>query len=142
MKKFNLIYVDKGASQRIGALKSLFNFNNYNEIFCEKKRNLITGEILSLEIECEDLENLPCIIIDDLVDAGGSFINCIKKLQTIKGYTESYLIVTHGIFSKGIEPLAKYFKRIYCTNSYKDVAHPIIKQYDIYDNEQIRTATF
>lgn len=32
-----------------------------------------------------------------------------------------YLIVTHGIFSKGFDELAKYFDGIYCTNSVKDI---------------------
>ena len=32
-----------------------------------------------------------------------------------------YLIITHGIFSKGFEELSKYFDGIYCTNSYSEI---------------------
>ena len=44
-------------------------------------------------------------------------------------YGKIYLIVTHGIFSKGFEELSKYFDGIYCTNSYKDIkTKELIKQ--------------
>lgn len=36
-------------------------------------------------------------------------------------HTKMYLIVTHGIFSKGFEELSKYFDGIYCTNSYRQI---------------------
>jgi len=60
-------------------------------------------------------------LLEGIADGAGSFIFCVKELQKIKGYKNSYLIVTHGIFSKGFDELSKYFDGIYCTNSYKDI---------------------
>lgn len=122
MKKINLICVDAGASKKIDSLaKELSKQYEVNVVQCHKKRNVKTGEIEKLEVFSNDLNNLPCIIVDDIADGANSFIYCVKELQKIKGYKNSYLIVTHGIFSKGFEELSKYFDGIYCTNSYKDV---------------------
>ena len=63
------------------------------------------------------------IIIDDICDGGATFINIAKELRK-PGYmykdNKIYLIVTHGIFSKGTTKLSQYFDGIYCTNSYKN----------------------
>lgn len=127
---------DKGAKERLKGLLP----KKATIIQCDKERNLKTGEIIKTVVPLKDIKTKDAafIIVDDICDGGKTFIEIAKELPE---ENEKFLVVTHGIFSKGIEPLAKYFKRIYCTNSYKDVAHPIIKQYDIYDNEQIRTAT-
>jgi ribose-phosphate pyrophosphokinase len=64
------------------------------------------------------------IIIDDICDGGATFINIAKEIQKQYELTtpkpKIYLIVTHGIFSKGLEELGEYFESIYCTNSYQD----------------------
>lgn len=123
-KQFNLIVVDAGASKKIDDLaKQLFN-NNYkfNIIQCHKHRNIKTGNIEKLEVYSNNLENLPNIIIDDIADGAASFIFCVKELQKIQNYKNSFLVVSHGIFSKGFKELNQYFDGIYCTNSYRDIA--------------------
>ena len=47
-------------------------------------------------------------------------INILKKQVVWTKKHKIYLIVTHGVFSKGFEELSKYFEGIYCTNSYGD----------------------
>ena len=71
--------------------------------------------------------NTDFIIIDDICDGGATFINIAVKIkeyfdnQDYNGYQPKiYLIVTHGIFSKGVSELSNYFDGIYCTNSYKN----------------------
>lgn len=63
------------------------------------------------------------IIIDDICDGGATFINIAKEIKKWDTTNSSkiYLIITHGIFSKGFEELSLYFDDIYCTNSYKDI---------------------
>lgn len=124
MEQFNLIVVDAGASKKIDELaKQLFKNNNkFNIIQCHKQRNIETGKIEKLEVYSKDLKNLPCIIIDDIADGAASFIYCVKELQKIQNYKNSFLVVSHGIFSKGFKELNQYFDGIYCTNSYRDVA--------------------
>jgi len=62
------------------------------------------------------------IIIDDICDGGATFINIAKHFRENYGDLKGkiYLIVTHGIFSKGTTELGQYFDGIYTTNSYKN----------------------
>ncbi len=137
MEQFNLIVVDAGASKKIDELaKQLFS-NNYkfNIIQCHKQRNIETGKIEKLEVYSENLKNLPNIIIDDIADGAASFIFCVKELQKIQNYKNSFLVVSHGIFSKGLQDLKKYFDGIYTTNSYKDLNE---STYWTYDKEVVK----
>ena len=122
MNQFNLIVVDAGASKKIEHLAiNLFKDYKFGITQCHKVRNISTGQIERVDVFSTNLENIPCIIVDDIADGANSFIYCVKELQKIKGYKNSFLIVTHGIFSAGFEELSKYFDGIYCTNSYSDI---------------------
>ncbi|HQB32023.1 MAG TPA: ribose-phosphate pyrophosphokinase [Erysipelotrichaceae bacterium] len=46
-----------------------------------------------------DVKGKDCIIIDDLVDTGGSLLGCIKLLKEY-GALDIYCAATHGVFSK------------------------------------------
>lgn len=132
MKRINLISVDAGASKKINELaKTLSNNYDVNIVQCDKTRDIKSGKITGLKVYVDDLNNLPCIIVDDIADGAASFIYCVKELQKIKGYNKSYLIVTHGIFSKGFEELNNYFDGIYCTNSYSDIKDPSLTQLNV-----------
>lgn len=125
MKQFNLIVVDAGASKKIDSLAmGISDDYEFNIVQCHKVRDVKTGKIIKVEVYTTDLEDLPCIIVDDIADGAASFIYCVKELQKIKGYKNSFLIVTHGIFSQGFNELYKYFDGIYCTNSYQDITFP------------------
>jgi ribose-phosphate pyrophosphokinase len=67
------------------------------------------------------MANKDYIIIDDIIDGGQTFINIAKELKSKPLKGKIYLIVTHGIFSKGFAELSQYFDGIYCTNSYSDI---------------------
>lgn len=141
-KQFNLIVVDAGASKRCDLLaQQLSKEYDINLIQCHKKRDTKTGQIEKLEVYSNDLQNLPCIIIDDIADGAASFIYCVKELQKIQNYKNSFLVVSHGIFSKGFSELSKYFDGIYCTNSYGDALaqrdgdmqyQKLVKQLDVF----------
>ncbi len=45
-----------------------------------------------------DVDGKDCIIVDDLVDTGGSLLGCIKMLQD-RGARDIYCACTHGVFS-------------------------------------------
>lgn len=70
-------------------------------------------------------------IVDDLCDGGASFIAGAKHLQENFPGATLNLFVVHGLFTKGVAELLKYFHRIYCTNSYQDIDHPKIKQFKV-----------
>lgn len=89
------VYPDKGAAKRYGA--------DSKSITCDKIREPLTGKIEGLTIT-GTIEPRHYLIIDDICDGGRTFIEVAKKLYEA-GASEVSLYVTHGIFSKGLEPL-------------------------------------
>lgn len=118
LDRFILISPDAGATKKIYKLAEQIGYKG-DIITCNKDRDA-NGKLIKtvVPITKEHL-NKDLIIIDDICDGGATFINIakeIKKLPYFRG--KIYLIVTHGIFSKGFEELSIYFDSIYCTNSY------------------------
>jgi ribose-phosphate pyrophosphokinase len=118
-----------------GAYKKIFNvakeFNISNIITANKIRDLTTGNILRTEIPelsgCFPpgyLQNLKYVIIDDICDGGRTFVELAKAIIESNPNNEIYLIVTHGIFSAGLNVLNTYFEGIYTTNSVVDETDP------------------
>lgn len=116
--KFILVSPDAGASKKIYKLVEQIDYKG-DIITCSKDRD-IDGKLTKTIVPLHGKElNKDVIIIDDICDGGATFINISKQLkQYVKG--KIYLIVTHGIFSKGFNELSQYFDGIYCTNSYGD----------------------
>lgn len=133
IKEHSIISPDKGASEWIED-----DLGISDVIQCSKKR--IDRDKLEIIIPEVQLEN-DCIIIDDILDGGLTFIEIAKILKT-RGVNNVYLIVTHGIFSKGFSKLEKYFKCIYCTNSFSDLT--LINKDEIFltENEYDSTIEF
>ncbi len=68
----------------------------------------------------EDLKDKDVIIVDDMIDSGGSIIDTANMMKK-RGANNVYLMVTFSFFSKGIEKFDKayqegLFKRVYSTN--------------------------
>lgn len=109
-----LVSPDAGANKKM--LKLAQHLNAKNALKCDKVRKISTGELSSFEVYAEELMDMPCVIVDDICDGGGTFMGLAKELKK-KHAGDLYLVVTHGIFSKGYGELAKTFKRIYTTDS-------------------------
>lgn len=106
-----------------GAEKKAYKYAEWNEnlkepVHCIKHRELSTGKISLQILEPEKCAGRHCVIIDDICDGGGTFLGIAKSLRD-NGWNplSMTLIVTHGIFSKGIAPLAEYFDQIICSDS-------------------------
>lgn len=117
---YSFISPDAGASKWIEK-----ELGSTNIIQCSKDRDAATGEIKGVKIP--ELPNDTCIIVDDLCDGGATFINIAKQLKAM-GVQKVYLVVTHGIFSKGFEVFDGLVDHIYCTNSFADFKNPILTQ--------------
>jgi ribose-phosphate pyrophosphokinase len=130
---FVLVSPDAGASHKIFKLAEQIGYKG-DIITCSKERDK-DGKIIGTNVpisrkQHEMLHKGPYkdfIIIDDICDGGATFINIAQELKKYfheSGKTESkiYLIVTHGIFSKGFRELSEHFENIYCTNSYSNVS--------------------
>lgn len=133
---FILVSPDAGASHKIVKLAEKISYKG-DIITCSKERDKdgkLTQTVVPLTKEI--LITHPSkdyIIIDDICDGGATFINIAKEIKLkIDNWNNNegrldritskiYLIVTHGIFSKGFAELNQYFDGIYCTNSYKNI---------------------
>lgn len=122
-KRENIILVSPDA----GAYKKVFDvareFQIENIITASKVRDIKTGEILSTQLPIISRNvRYKYVIVDDICDGGRTFIELAKAIKSQREAVDIYLVVTHGIFSAGFGELNKYFKGIFCTDSYRDVA--------------------
>lgn len=106
-----------------GALKKIYKVSEFlggaEVVECSKSRDVKTGKLTGFKVYVNDLEGKDCLIVDDISDGGGTFIGLAEELKN-KNSGKLYLAVTHGIFSKGFDELAKSFIHIFTTNSFKD----------------------
>jgi ribose-phosphate pyrophosphokinase len=118
-----LVSPDAGASKKIYKLAEQIGYNG-DIITCSKDRDT-DGKLTKtvVPVGFKNLENKDFIIIDDICDGGATFINIAKEIRKwpVAKNSKIHLIVTHGIFSRGIMELNQYFDKIYCTNSYSDL---------------------
>lgn len=117
---FVLISPDAGANKKIFKVAEQIGYRE-DIITCSKSRDE-TGKLTRTEVPNKYHYDKDIIIIDDICDGGATFIN-IAKIIKVNPYFKGkiYLVVTHGIFSKGFKELNQYFDGIYCTNSYRDI---------------------
>lgn len=113
-----------------GALKKVYKLSAFlggvNVVECSKKRNTKTGALTGFKVYSEDLEGKDCLIVDDICDGGGTFIGLAKELK-LKNAGNLFLVVSHGIFSKGFEKLS-CFDQIFTTDTVGDFDSDFITQ--------------
>lgn len=121
-KDFYIVSPDAGANKKstnlIGDIFREGSSNCYGLIKCDKTRNVKTGEITGVDVYNNDLKGLDCVMVDDILDGGKTFIETAKALKK-KNAGDIYLIVSHGIFSKPLSNLKPYIKKIYTTDSWR-----------------------
>lgn len=101
---FNVCYPDEGARER-------YELMGKARVVLKKERNQLTGELSMQPLEWKISGDY--LIVDDICDGGGTFILAAKELYKA-GADSVHLYVSHGIFSKGLEPLREAgIKRIF-----------------------------
>ena len=106
-----------------GALKKIYKLQNAVKDLglkipvrtATKHRDTQTGFISNTTLDGEPTHKT-CVIVDDICDGGGTFLALGKTLK--EQYEKCILMVTHGIFSKGIDELSKVYDRLLATNSF------------------------
>lgn len=109
---------DAGANKKTAALAA--HYGHVHFIRADKLRDLSTGRIKEIVVvnPREEVEGQDCVIVDDLCDAGGTFIGLAKALRD-KGAKTVDLYVTHGLFTKGLAPLLDGgIDHVYTTDTY------------------------
>lgn len=128
-----LICPDAGAAKKVNEYFE-WNRNLKDIVYCNKKRELSTGQITLEVIDPQKCLGKNSVIIDDICDGGGTFMAIADQIKP-KHLT---LIVTHGIFSKGFAALEQKFNEIIVSNSYGKVYNsPIVKTINITIADQL-----
>jgi ribose-phosphate pyrophosphokinase len=112
-----LVCPDQGATKKTYELLSKFPQLFKSVLFCHKQRQQ-DGSIKVAEI-VENIRDMTAIVVDDICDGGATFVELGKRLQEAKA-RQSYLFVSHGIFSNGQEQLLPYYRMIGTTNSIRN----------------------
>lgn len=116
-----LVSPDAGADKKVNTL--IKELDGLEVVRCGKDRDVKTGSITGFAVYADDLKGANCVIVDDICDGGGTFLGLAKELKA-KGAGKLYLIVTHGIFSKGTKKLSAAFEAVYTTDSFPSVDDP------------------
>ncbi len=117
-----------------GALKKVYQLAQFLDgqpvIECSKMRDVKTGQLSGFKVFADDLQGKTCVLVDDICDGGGTFLGLAKALKA-KNAGKLILVVTHGIFSKGLEELSRVFSEIYCTDSFSTIPNKSLNQIKI-----------
>ena len=99
-----LISPDAGANKKVFDCSKQFKIPMLR---ADKQRDTVTGNILETIIYAtkEQLDNATVLIIDDICANGRTFTELAKAIHTISPTCKVHLYVTHGFFSKGVQPL-------------------------------------
>jgi len=115
IKALNLTLVSPDAGAELKT-REVARENNLPVIYCSKVRDTVTGNITDTHIPFIG-EGGDFIILDDICDGGYTFTQLAKQMKAA-GANDLYLYVTHGIFSKGLDPLKEYFEHVYCYHTF------------------------
>ena len=118
-KYSHLVAPDAGAYKKVNSIASHFNLPVIPAL---KTRDTATGRLSNTVVVTEGVEKpTRLLVIDDLVDAGGTFLALGAKLKQAFPHTPIDLYVSHGIFAKGLNGLDKYYDSIYCHNLFTPI---------------------
>ncbi len=92
-KKIICVAPDVGGTERARALGKLLNVG----LAIVDKRRPKPGQSQVMNI-IGDVKDQTCIIVDDIIDSGGTIINAAKALKE-RGAKEVYVYITHGVLS-------------------------------------------
>ena len=110
-RQFYLVCPDAGAEKKTHKLAE--RVNPLDIIYCRKTRCVRTGKITGTHVGCDsNLNGADCVITDDQVVGGRTFIEIAKVLRTYNP-GRIILVTTNGVFSKGLEVFDGLIDEIY-----------------------------
>ena len=111
-KDLVLVSPDKGSTTKTKKCAKYLeqrNFNIKGILQADKVRDYHTGDITETAVDFHTELNGPYtfLVVDDICDGGRTFTELAKKLNKLySGKKDLILYVTHGLFTKGLEPLS------------------------------------
>jgi len=106
-----VVIPDAGAAKK--AYEWIAELDNAQVVQAQKKRDVGTGALSGFSIPVEDLNGRPCIVVDDICDGGGTFLGLAEQLAAANAGAMT-LVVSHGLFTKGVSALREHYAAIYC----------------------------
>ena len=92
-KKIICVAPDVGGTERARALGKLLNVG----LAIVDKRRPKPGQSQVMNI-VGDVRGKTCLVVDDIIDSGGTIVNAAKALKN-RGAKEVYVYITHGVLS-------------------------------------------
>lgn len=127
-----IISPDAGAEKKVYNTISKLQLNT-PIVCCTKKRDVVSGKILNSEIPSNsDITGKNCIILDDIIDGGYTFIELAKKLKQ-NGANKIILAISHGILSNGLDKLKENIDHIYITDSVNSINNDFVTTIPLMD---------
>lgn len=129
--KLMLVAPDAGALKKIHNVAKASGARDY--AILTKERDVATGNLTGFALVSGDVAGKDVLIVDDLCDAGGTFIGYAQVLRDAGARSVS-LYVTHGVFSRGVENLLNNgIDAIYTTTSFasSELREPRVEFIDI-----------
>ena len=119
----HLVSPDAGAYKKVNSIASI---SNLPVIPALKTRDTSTGRLSNTVLVTTEVKNPSrLLIIDDICDGGYTFILLAQEIKKLYPDVPLDLYVSHGFFSKGIDPLLKAgISNIFTTNSVCTLSHP------------------
>jgi len=96
-KDFTVVAPDFGARHRAEAFADLLAHRE--PAWVEKRRHPVTGKLTLVDVH-GDLRGEIAVIVDDILDTGGTIELAVKMLRA-KRFKTFYLCISHPLFSKG-----------------------------------------
>lgn len=121
---YAVVAPDAGARKKVEAVS--LALGGVPVVYGGKKRDPKTGALSGFYVEGQVPADMPLLVVDDICDGGGTFIALAEVLR--KQTTQPlYLYVTHGLFTKGVQPLLDAgYSKIFCANCNNDAAIPFL----------------
>lgn len=116
IKSENIALVSPDAGSQKKVLKLSQALGGVDIIKADKIRDTKDGKIIETKVY-DDVNGRKVLIVDDLVDGGGTFIPLAKALRE-KGAVQVDLYITHGIFSKGVDIFDGVIDNVYSRNTW------------------------
>lgn len=138
-----IVAPDAGAAKKTLKAAKVLGFDPNLILYMEKVRDVTNGNITGSRIlgDTSHLCDFDALIVDDLCDGGGTFIQAAQSLYDA-GATSVGLFVTHGIFSRGYQPLLDAgIDRIWTTDSIT-TGNPEHKQVTVFKSRHITNEYF
>lgn len=113
-----LVAPDAGAYKKVSKLNNTLN-NGYM-VTASKIRDTKTGKLSGTVVDIPDINDLQgrkFLIVDDILDNGGTFIPLATAIKEKCSDAVVSLYVTHGLFNSGIDKFYGIFDKIYVANN-------------------------